>query len=226
MTPPRSAPWTTYPRNGPPALTATAPPPTTSFGWTLHPGHGPGTEVLALRPGRRVLDLGCGAGRNLAHLAALGMRAVGVDASAVQLARAREHWEDVVGMELHWGDALAFLAHPTGPFDAVYSVFGAAYSTAPGQLLPAVHGALAPGGVFAMSQHPAVDGCYGCQASYVARGPDEDPAVVKRWDYPAPTWVALLEEHGFEEVTAVLLPPPRHGARRLGTLLVRGVRGG
>ncbi|MGX2995116.1 SAM-dependent methyltransferase [Streptomyces sp. JNUCC 64] len=233
MTDARTAVWDTHPRNRTPLGPGRAHPITgtvaraapTSFGWTPHPGHGPGPELLALEPGDRVVDLGCGTGGNLAHLAALGMRAVGVDQSAVQLARARERWEDVVGMELRWGDALAYLARTTTRFDAAYSVFGAAYSTAPGMLLPAVHERLLPGGVFVMSQHPPVEGCYGCQASYVPRGPGEDPAVVKRWDYPPAAWVRLLTEHGFEDVTASVLPPPAQGERRLGTLVVRGVRG-
>ncbi|MEU2180761.1 hypothetical protein [Streptomyces thermolilacinus] len=91
-------------------------------------------------------------------------------------------------------------------------------------MLPAVHSALTPGGVFALSQHPPVEGCYGCQASYIPRGPDEDPAVVKRWDHPPETWTAMLEEYGFQGGTAAVLPAPDGGKRRIGTLLVRGVR--
>lgn len=73
--------------------------------------HGPGAEVLALKPGDTALDLGCGAGENAAHLAGLGMRAVGIDLSPKQLAKARDRWSDVEGMELHQGDALAYPAH-------------------------------------------------------------------------------------------------------------------
>ncbi|MEU3656958.1 methyltransferase domain-containing protein [Streptomyces sp. NPDC032161] len=58
---------------------------TTWFNWTQYADHGPGAEVLSLKPGETALDLGCGSGGNAAHLAALGMRAVGVDLSSRQL---------------------------------------------------------------------------------------------------------------------------------------------
>ncbi|WP_030988452.1 class I SAM-dependent methyltransferase [Streptomyces sp. NRRL S-1813] len=195
----------------------------TWFNWTQYPDHGPGAEPLSLPPGGRVLDLGCGSGGNLVHLATLGMRAVGVDLSPAQLAKTRERWPDTRGMELHRSEAMDYLASAQ-PFDAIYSVFGAAYFTDPTLMLPAVIKRLKPGGVFAMSQRPAVQGCYGCQASYIPRGPDDDPAVVKRWDHEPETWEALLKKHGFADGTAAVLPAPAEGKRRIGTLLVRGVR--
>ena len=41
------------------------------------------------RPGKAVLDLGCGTGHNLALLASFGLRAIGVDPSETMLAAAR-----------------------------------------------------------------------------------------------------------------------------------------
>ncbi|MBB0243073.1 methyltransferase domain-containing protein [Streptomyces alkaliphilus] len=224
MTDSRSAAWDAYARRKSPRRRTNARGETTWFNWTQYPDHGPGTEVLAVGSGDHVLDLGCGTGGNAAHLATLGVRAVGVDLSAARLAGARERWADAEGMELHRGDALAFLAAATTPYRAIYSVFGAAYFTEPRLMLPAVHGRLVPGGVFALSQYPPVEGCYGCQASYIPRGFDEDPAIVKRWDHPPESWIAMLEEHGFRDVTAGVLPAPARGRRRIGTLLVRGVR--
>ncbi|WP_233580598.1 class I SAM-dependent methyltransferase [Streptomyces triticirhizae] len=159
--------------------------------WTRYPDHGPGAELLSLPPGGRVLDPGCGSGGNLAHLATLGMEAVGVDLSPARLREAPERWPDVEGMSPHCGDALAFLAVQE-PFDAVYSVFGAAYLTDPHTMLPAVHARLRPGGVFAQSQRPAVEGCYGCRASYIPRGPGEEPAVARRWDHAPDEWGRML----------------------------------
>ncbi|MER6237781.1 hypothetical protein ABT185_17205, partial [Streptomyces clavifer] len=49
-----------------------------------------------------------------------------------------------------------------------------------------------PGGVLAFSQRPPIEGCYGCQASYINRSEEEDPLVVKRWDYEPDRWVELL----------------------------------
>ena len=47
-------------------------------------------EQLNLQSGQRVLDLGCGHGRHLVHLAARGTKCVGLDYSAALLAHARE----------------------------------------------------------------------------------------------------------------------------------------
>lgn len=46
--------------------------------------------VTALAPGRRVLDVGCGPGRELARLRELGIQADGLDASAPMVQRARK----------------------------------------------------------------------------------------------------------------------------------------
>ncbi|MFF4286272.1 class I SAM-dependent methyltransferase [Streptomyces sp. NPDC001633] len=223
MTDSRSSAWDFYSQSKPQRRKTNALGESTWFNWTQYPDHGPGAELLSLPTGGRALDLGCGSGGNLAHLATLGMRAVGVDLSPAQLAKARERWPDTEGRELHQGEALDYLASAES-FDAIYSVFGAAYFTDPALMLPAVLERLKPAGVFVMSQYPAVEGCYGCQAAYISRGPEDDPAVVKRWDYGTETWEALLKEFGFCEGTAAVLPAPAEGKRRIGTLLVRGVR--
>ncbi|MCX4699639.1 class I SAM-dependent methyltransferase [Streptomyces sp. NBC_01352] len=102
-------------------------------------------------------------------------------------------------------DALAYL-RGADPFDAVYSVYGAVWFTDPAVLLPAVRGLLRPGGTPAFSQRPPVEGCYGCQASYIPRGPDEDPLVVKRWDYEPEVWEQLLGRYGYTDVRPQVLP--------------------
>ncbi|MFE1828357.1 class I SAM-dependent methyltransferase [Streptomyces yangpuensis] len=225
MTDARSAAWDTYSQSKPQRRQTNARGETTWFNWTQYADHGPGAEVLSVKPGESVLDLGCGSGGNLAHLAALGMSAVGIDLSPAQLTKAHERWPDAQGMELHRGDAVSYLSETYTVFDAVYSVFGAAWFTDPGSLLPQVHAGLKPGGVFALSQRPPVEGCYGCQASYIPRGDDQDPAIVKRWDYEPDIWCALLKEYGFEEATATVIPAPSHEKRTIGTLVVRAVRG-
>ncbi|MFX4291111.1 class I SAM-dependent methyltransferase [Streptomyces bohaiensis] len=198
----------------------------TWFNWTQYPDHGPGVELLGLRPGDRALDLGCGSGGNAAHLASLGVGTVGVDVSTRQLAKARERWPDHPGVELHLVDALTHLRASPGTYAAVYSVFGAVYFSDPAILLPAIRSALVPGGRLVFSQRPAVEGCYGAQASLIQRGPDEDPAVVRRWDHEHGTWIGLLRAAGFVRARAEILPAPPDSGRTEGTLLVRALRPG
>ena len=63
-------------------------------------------QFLPLVPpaGRRTLDVGCGEGRLTRHLASLGHRVVGIDASPTLIDAARESAPD---MELHVADASA-----------------------------------------------------------------------------------------------------------------------
>ncbi|MFG2756785.1 methyltransferase domain-containing protein [Streptomyces wuyuanensis] len=193
---------------------------TTWFNWTQYPDHGPGAEVLGIRPESLVLELGCGTGGNLAHLATLGVRTIGLDVSPAQLATAEDRWSGMPGLQLQRAEAVTYLTKTDLTFDAVFSVFGAAWFTDPHVLLPVVRKRLRPGAVFVFSHRPAVEGCYGCQASYINRSADEDPLVVKRWDYEPDRWVQILREYGFAAATAEVVPPPP-GPRTIGTLLVR-----
>jgi SAM-dependent methyltransferase len=212
--------WDTYSRQRPDRRPTNARGETTWFNWTQYEDHGPGIELLKVAAGARVLDLGCGKGGNAAHLAAHGVRAVGVDVSPRQLAAARERWGQAPGLELHHAEAVRFLLEDWEGFDAVYSVYGAAWFTDPALLLPAVRERLRPGGRLVFSQRPPVEGCYGCQASYIPRGPDEDPLVVKRWDYEPDAWEQMLAGHGYMDVRAMVLPAPP-GPRTVGTLIVQ-----
>ncbi|GGW15069.1 hypothetical protein GCM10018980_76210 [Streptomyces capoamus] len=211
--------WDTYSQQRPERRLVNARGETTWFNLTQYEDHGPGPELLDIAAGARVLDLGCGKGGNAAHLAAIGMRAVGVDISPRQLAAARERWGQVPGLELHHAEAVRFLLEDRDGFDAVYSVYGAVWFTDPAVLLPAVRERLRPGGRLVFSQRPPVEGCYGCQASYIPRDPDEDPLVVKRWDYEPGVWEQLLAECGYMDVRASVLAAPV-GTRRVGTLVV------
>ncbi len=104
---------------------------------------------LALQPGDRVLEIGCGTGRNFPYLrAAVGPRGrvYGVDLSAGMLARARalckqKQWSNV---ELVQDDAAEYVAPE--PLDGV--LFGLSYNTMPHHLTVLRHALkqLRPGG--------------------------------------------------------------------------------
>ncbi|MFE2533064.1 class I SAM-dependent methyltransferase [Streptomyces sp. NPDC059371] len=212
--------WNTYSSQRPERRPVNAAGEATWFNWTQYTDHGPDAGLLDLQSGDRVLDLGCGKGGNAAHLAVQGMTAVGVDISPVQLRAAEERWGNTPGLQLRQADALSYLREGDDPFGAVYSVYGVMWFSDPSVVLPAIRERLRCGGVLAFSQRPAVEGCYGCQASYISRGEDEDPLIVKRWDYEPEDWECLLRKHGYTNTRAAVLGAPP-GRRKIGTLIVQ-----
>lgn len=161
-----------------------------------------GAEPLNPRPGRRMLELGCGAGANAAHLAALGVHVTAIDCSPVQVAKARNWWGHLPNLAVQHADALAYLTlSGTAVWDAVYSVFGAAWFSDPDRLLPAVRSALRSGGLFAFSHADAQPEGVGPLTSC--------PEKIVRWDYRPHTWVATLQRYGFQDVVTRELPATR-----------------
>jgi trans-aconitate methyltransferase len=98
-------------------------------------------ELLAPRPGERILDLGCGDGMLTAQLAAAGCRVVGVDASAAQVDGARKLGLDVRIMS---GESLQFESE----FDAVFSNAALHWMKRADDVIRGVRRALLPGGRF------------------------------------------------------------------------------
>ncbi|MEM1129724.1 MAG: class I SAM-dependent methyltransferase [Pseudomonadota bacterium] len=100
--------------------------------------------IASLRPGARVLDLGCGVGHSAARMRDDGLEVVALDASAGMAAEAeRRYGLDVIVSDF---DALPDL----GRFDGVWASFSLLH--APRADLPrhlqAIHAALSPGGQF------------------------------------------------------------------------------
>jgi SAM-dependent methyltransferase len=85
-------------------------------------------ELAALRPGERVLDLGCGTGNAALLAARAGAVVTGVDPAArlLEVARDRLHAEQLDGTFVA-GDAHA-LPFDDGAFDVVLSVFGVIFA--------------------------------------------------------------------------------------------------
>ncbi|MEM9735503.1 MAG: methyltransferase domain-containing protein, partial [Pseudomonadota bacterium] len=74
----------------------------------------PVLDLLAPRPGERILDLGCGDGALTLKIIAAGAEVLGVDASADMVASAKAAGIEAAVMDAH---ALTF----ERPFDAVFS---------------------------------------------------------------------------------------------------------
>ncbi len=116
-------------------------------------------ELKLLGPvdGKRILDLGCGAGHNAIALARQGAKVIAVDESADQIAAARESCErEGVKIELHHASLaeLAFVRADT--IDACFSAYGLAAVADLDRVFRQVHRVLRPEQHLAFSlPHPA-----------------------------------------------------------------------
>ncbi|MDQ2941870.1 MAG: class I SAM-dependent methyltransferase [Chloroflexota bacterium] len=104
-------------------------------------------ELMHLRPGMRILDVGCGWGGPLAYLSKkYGVRGVGLTLSSLQKGAADEriaaHGADVTIVESHWKDYVDI-----EPFDGVYTDEVIVHFHDLGDFFANVYGLLRPGGV-------------------------------------------------------------------------------
>ncbi|WP_307813123.1 NUDIX domain-containing protein [Streptomyces sp. N35] len=168
--------------------------------WAMY-GTGPGAEVFGDLAGRRVLDLGCGAGRHAAHL--VTHHAVHVDAvdyAASQIERANRYFGHLPNVHFHQADAITFL-DDAEPYDVVYSVLGLMYLD-PHRLLPALAGAVKDDGLLLASVLHTSNTGEGPSAAIAPRtehAPLKGKAAVplRMWVLDETAWTQLLSEHGF-----------------------------
>ncbi|MET9258037.1 class I SAM-dependent methyltransferase [Streptomyces sp. NPDC003717] len=195
---------------------AHTPPVPDRLGWTPWEGIGPGAEVLGDVTGRRVLDIGSGAGHHAVHLArAHGARVTGVEQSPTQHERAVAAHADVEGVAFVQADMVEYLTGAE-PFDAAYAIGTLAFID-PHRALPPLRDGLRPGAPLILSlQHTDLHG----------RGPSTEVApreqmILLRDDPPLPTqmwvlapqlWEDLLTEYGFRVEAIDLFPHPDENA--------------
>jgi SAM-dependent methyltransferase len=179
--------------------------------WTQRPGIGPGAELLGGDlTGLSVVELGCGAGHNTAHLAAAGADVTGIDRSPGQLRRATAHYAHTGARFVH-ADATAYLAAGAEPLDAIVSVFGALGTGEPSPLLAASAHRLTRQGVLAFSvAHPNRTG--GIPTTPRARTglplPDGTTATIPHWDVSPATWAHAITRAGLRLTGTTSLSAP------------------
>ena len=134
-------------------------------------------EMLALHPGERVLDAGCGLGRWTAELADTGARVTGVDIQAPLLEQARFACPDA---ELHEADILHW--RPCEAFDAIYAFATLHWIHPPLDAARALCEMLKPGGRLGVAFGGLADSAKGLETCY-------QPS--------AEEYAGVLEEAGF-----------------------------
>jgi trans-aconitate methyltransferase len=163
----------------------------------------PVVELLAPRPGERVLDLGCGDGALTLALVKLGCEVVGVDSSASQVEGARARGLDARVVD---GEALPF----AGEFDAVFSNAALHWMKGADRVIAGAHRALRPGGRF-VGEFGGARCVHTIRTALVRaldrRGVDGEARVP--WYFPTPgEYATRLEAGGFRVDSIWLFPRP------------------
>jgi trans-aconitate methyltransferase len=163
----------------------------------------PLVELLAPRPGERILDLGCGDGALTQKLVAFGCEVLAVDASAEQVEAARRRG---IHAEVMDGHALRFAAE----FDGVFSNAALHWMTRPRAVADGVWRALRSGGRFVAE--------LGGKGNLAAIRDALEKALARRgvetrglqpWYFPAAEeYRSLLEQAGFDVRLAELFRRP------------------
>src|ERR1035438_504053 len=172
-------------------------------------------ELLAPKPGERILDLGCGTGALTAEIAEGGAQILGVDQSEEMISQARKKFP-ALKFEVSDARELRF----TAEFDAVFSNAVLHWIPEAEQVVSGVARALKPGGRFVAefggkgNIQRLVEGFH--RAFSALRM--EEPDGVSPWFYPSiAEYAELLERHGLELREALLFERP--------TVLEEGERG-
>jgi trans-aconitate methyltransferase len=163
----------------------------------------PVVDLLAPKPGERILDLGCGDGVLTKKLADLACEVVAIDSSVAQVEAARR-----LGLNASVVSAEELPYHEE--FDAVFSNAVLHWIKRADAMLAGVHRSLKPGGRFV-----AECGGHGCvhkiRTALVQaldrRGLDGEAHVP--WYFPTPgDYVTRLERVGFRVDNIALIPRP------------------
>jgi len=174
----------------------------------------PVLDMLQVRPGERILDLGCGDGALTVRVAALGAQVVGVDSSDNMIAAARQRGVDARAMDAR---SLTF----DNEFDAVFSNAVLHWvNDVPDAPVAGAFRALKPGGRFIgeMGGHGCVGAIAVALLATLAQRGVRDAATWIPWYFPtAEDYDRRLRNAGFVTRSVQLVPRP--------TPLPTGMRG-
>jgi len=163
-------------------------------------------ELLAPRPGERIVDVGCGTGALTAQIAAAGAEIVGIDASEAMVARARELYPQL-RFEVAKGEEFTL----EYPVDAVFSSAALHWMSPPEAVAASVARALKPGGRFVaeMGGRGNISTIVGAIYQVLAEEGIPRERVRNPWYFPSiGEYASLLERAGFEVVLMQLFDRP------------------
>jgi 2-isopropylmalate synthase len=160
-------------------------------------------DLLAPKPGERILDLGCGDGTLAAKMAEMGATVVGVDASSEMVRAARARGLEAYVMS---GDALTF----NGEFDAVFSNAALHWMQDSRTVIAGVNAALKPDGRFVaeFGGEGNIQRLLSAMQASFARNPDFG-TFTNPWFFPSEdTYVNQLIHGGFRVEHTAIVPRP------------------
>jgi SAM-dependent methyltransferase len=140
---------------------------------------------LNVKPGTRLLDVGCGAGQLALIAARSGASVTGTDIAANWLEKARER-ANAEGLQVMFEEADAeALPYQDGEFDAVVSLIGAMFAPRPALVAAELVRVCRPGGMIAMANWTAegfIGQMFKAIAKYIAPSGMPSPVL---WGDPA-----------------------------------------
>lgn len=155
-------------------------------------------ELLHAQPGERVLDLGCGPGRQSAELARTGVDVLGIDADPAMIDRATRLHRGVPHLDFALADAQRLPEALSARFAAVLS--NAALHWMPDQeaVFRSVRSVLRLGGRFVAEMGAAGNIATVIDVTNAARADLGLPAAADPWVFPTVVeLVQRLDRHGF-----------------------------
>jgi len=158
-------------------------------------------ELLDVKTGELILDLGCGTGHLTHRIQSLGANVIGIDSSAEMVRQAQENFP-----EIKFGVANAANFYFAEPFDAIFSNAVLHWIKDQDSLIKTVYDNLKPGGRFVaeMGGRGNIGKMISAVQQVLLKHGYVDQAALVIWYFPGlGEYAKRLEDHGFKVIYAV-----------------------